>query len=700
VRMHTSASNRSVSGCERHGGGHQAALMVQEVIALSVTDLVDRLTHLVTSHRALFLVRPWLAIAQLLFSDRYLLRAPCQLLTALSEDVRRRAFRAVHQLGLVSIVPGMLVHARPCAVKVLSQDSCSRGAYGARSAENEVLITLHVSAACAHCPFVGKALGFEYATALADSPNALLATDPLSASAPPTALLLALEPYTMDLDAALATRQKSQQVQPQQHASQHGERDGAQRRSSSESGDSRQSRKRQRDASGELATADVAAAGLPRTLGVAVNLWQYLLWLREHGMHLSVAEMRAFALQLARALHSLHADAHVMHLDVKPQNALMTEGLELRLIDYGFAAAFQPDQPFIRVSRSGRGTPLYTAPEMLHSAPRLITPAADVYSFGGCLLTICASAYLAEPCSAVLGPGRGSADGAFAAAAAEAAGEVQLPGEVPEPFRVLIAVRYPTTFPAVACASGLLVARCQRSARAGSAACARFGHLLAVASHKCHLRLQKCLRHRPSARPTMQAVIADLEATPTTLHLPPPPALLTPPTRDFFAPATANTLRLPSFRGVVEWLGVTATPTGRGPLSPGRLTPAALSPIQPTLQPAGSSPPKSGLLHAALSAMSSAPLSHRSSAGESSFSYHGNHVGPEDLGATPGLRELSVETRSTRAMRYTKSLRQGLAGMLRAPSAPSFVSDASVGSLCWHGAEASCTFSRSSSGGL
>jgi hypothetical protein len=43
----------------------------------------------------------------------------------------------------------------------------------------------------------------------------------------------------------------------------------------------------------------------------AVNLRQYLLWRRQHDMPLSEVDMKRFALQLAQAVHSLHADAHV-----------------------------------------------------------------------------------------------------------------------------------------------------------------------------------------------------------------------------------------------------------------------------------------------------------------------------------------------------------------------------------------------------
>ena len=336
-------------------GGYAQVFSGQEVVALSIPELVDRLTQLVitsvNTHKSFALVRPWFSLAQTLLVDRTrLLKLPYQLLTSISEDVRRRAFRAVQQLGLTGIVPDALWHVRPCAVKVLSQTSCARGAYGSRSAENEVrfsytatadvlvdvwlpqstllagrqcldhgwhalqsavhalseldtfaqvLVTLHVTAACADCPYVGKALGFELADSVPDSAHTI--TLPLQQQPPGDAhaLLLALEPYTVDPHAIIASRR------PRRRSS-----SGSSTSSNCTSPDSdvSASRKRTRDAA---ACDDACSAVVPAPCRVAMNLWEYLVWLRAHGMQLAVAEMRALALQLAHALHSLHNDAHV-----------------------------------------------------------------------------------------------------------------------------------------------------------------------------------------------------------------------------------------------------------------------------------------------------------------------------------------------------------------------------------------------------
>ena len=276
-------------------GGYAHVLWGQEVLALSVTDLAARLTQLLSSQRTLSLLWPWLSTAQSVLLHRNLIKAPVQLLTSLSDDVRKRAFKLVQQLGLVCVVPDALLDVRPCAVKVLTQRSCDQGAYGKSSAENEVLISLHVSQACAKCPYVGKAHGFEYAVAR-PMPALLPATIAKWLAQPPAALLLALEPYTVDLDAALAAREARL---CQSDAS-------VQKCSSSDL--SPRSMQPCATVPEDSCTDACVVAGSQRR---PVNLWEYLVWLRSRHQALTVAEMRSLALQLATALHSLHTQAHV-----------------------------------------------------------------------------------------------------------------------------------------------------------------------------------------------------------------------------------------------------------------------------------------------------------------------------------------------------------------------------------------------------
>lgn len=84
---------------------------------------------------------------------------------------------------------------------------------------------------------------------------------------------------------------------------------------------------------------------------------------------------------VAGALGHAHA-RNVVHRDVKPSNLMTTAG-DARVLDFGIAAALDPDGR--RLTRTG-GTQVgdaYSAPELLEN-PRLVDPRCDVYSLGAC----------------------------------------------------------------------------------------------------------------------------------------------------------------------------------------------------------------------------------------------------------------------------------------------------------------------------
>jgi serine/threonine protein kinase len=86
-----------------------------------------------------------------------------------------------------------------------------------------------------------------------------------------------------------------------------------------------------------------------------------------------------YARDIANGLHYLHTrNPPILHLDVKPQNVLMsTDGC--KLIDFGTSKFFFEADKSISV----RGTPRYMAPE---AAMGEFSPASDIFSLGITLL--------------------------------------------------------------------------------------------------------------------------------------------------------------------------------------------------------------------------------------------------------------------------------------------------------------------------
>ncbi|HVG57882.1 MAG TPA: protein kinase [Hyalangium sp.] len=92
-------------------------------------------------------------------------------------------------------------------------------------------------------------------------------------------------------------------------------------------------------------------------------------------------------LGLARGLAAAHRRG-VLHRDIKPSNALVAEGGEVKLLDFGLAerldamgSLLSPDEPPLI------GTPRYMAPESLRGQPG--TPQSDIYSLGLTLYELC-----------------------------------------------------------------------------------------------------------------------------------------------------------------------------------------------------------------------------------------------------------------------------------------------------------------------
>lgn len=79
--------------------------------------------------------------------------------------------------------------------------------------------------------------------------------------------------------------------------------------------------------------------------------------------------------QVTSALDFIHSK-HIVHMDLKPQNILLSDDGKCRLADFGLSRKIPPGQRVCEIS----GTPEYTAPEILDYSP--VTPAADIWSLG------------------------------------------------------------------------------------------------------------------------------------------------------------------------------------------------------------------------------------------------------------------------------------------------------------------------------
>lgn len=92
------------------------------------------------------------------------------------------------------------------------------------------------------------------------------------------------------------------------------------------------------------------------------------------------------ALGTARGLAYLHSGCEhkIIHCDVKPENILLHDDLQVKISDFGISKLLSPEQSSLFTTM--RGTRGYLAPEWLTSSA--ISDKIDVYSFGMVLLEI------------------------------------------------------------------------------------------------------------------------------------------------------------------------------------------------------------------------------------------------------------------------------------------------------------------------
>ncbi|MGB7129052.1 MAG: protein kinase [Candidatus Rhabdochlamydia sp.] len=105
-----------------------------------------------------------------------------------------------------------------------------------------------------------------------------------------------------------------------------------------------------------------------------VSLRQFIV---QHS--LSIRRVLDISLQVAYALQHLHS-LRIIHRDVKPENILITEDGEVKLIDFGIAQ-LQDEQDQFALPSYFIGTPNYMSPEQKEN-PSHLSFASDLYSLG------------------------------------------------------------------------------------------------------------------------------------------------------------------------------------------------------------------------------------------------------------------------------------------------------------------------------
>ena len=97
------------------------------------------------------------------------------------------------------------------------------------------------------------------------------------------------------------------------------------------------------------------------------------------GLHQQPERALKYVRDIARAIHVAH-EADIMHRDLKPPNLLVNDDDELKIADFGLAAASSNDSS--RVTKVGHliGTPSYMSPEQVRGLR--IDSRTDIYSLG------------------------------------------------------------------------------------------------------------------------------------------------------------------------------------------------------------------------------------------------------------------------------------------------------------------------------
>ncbi len=105
-------------------------------------------------------------------------------------------------------------------------------------------------------------------------------------------------------------------------------------------------------------------------------------WVAENGGRLSVADAIAILTKVADAVSYLHAQ-NILHLDVKPDNIMMTDSGPV-LIDFGSFRRFKPNGS-LETKKTSRCVSDGFSPDEQYKGIERFTPQSDVYALGATL---------------------------------------------------------------------------------------------------------------------------------------------------------------------------------------------------------------------------------------------------------------------------------------------------------------------------
>eukprot|EP00438_Fugacium_kawagutii_P030956 Skav228890 [mRNA] locus=scaffold194:166018:168645:+ [translate_table: standard] len=126
------------------------------------------------------------------------------------------------------------------------------------------------------------------------------------------------------------------------------------------------------------------------------------MWLQSNGS-LAPEMIQPFALQLQAAIQTLHSQAHLLHLDIKPGNVLWCSALvQVKLCDFGLSEPYnghmvQSPRYTEYVTLPYRPPELWNLGADVSSLQSVLSPAVDLWSFGCVVFEVSSGMKLMQP---------------------------------------------------------------------------------------------------------------------------------------------------------------------------------------------------------------------------------------------------------------------------------------------------------------